>query len=81
MRQLGAVAIAALCSGFGAAQAPRPDVVVSGKIAHHFLTNDLFRIDTVWMQVAPDSALSPLAVAGRQRTGVDCPDHDAGEIR
>jgi len=41
----------------GAAQAPvhADVVVVSGKLAHHFFTNDLFRIDTLWMEVAPDT--------------------------
>jgi len=29
--------------------------VASGKLAHHYLTNDLFRIDKLWMQVAPDT--------------------------
>ena len=47
-----------LGSGVCAAQRrpARPDVTVaSGKLAHHFLTNDLFRIDKLWMQVAPDT--------------------------
>ena len=47
-----------LCGGVCAAQRlpKRPDVTVaSGKLAHHFFTNDLFRIDKLWMQVAPDT--------------------------
>ena len=35
--------------------APGDITVASGKLAHHFFTNDLFRIDTLWMQVAPDT--------------------------
>jgi hypothetical protein len=48
-----ALVIAALC--VAAAQAPPAAdvVVVSGKLAHHALTNDLFHIDALWLQVAP----------------------------
>jgi len=28
---------------------------VSGSLAHHRLTDDLFRIDELWMQVTPDT--------------------------
>ena len=49
--------LAVLCGAVCTAQTPaRPDVTVaSGKLAHHFLTNDLFHIDELWMQVAPDT--------------------------
>jgi len=52
-----ALALAALCASVCRAQAPVPAdiVVVSGTLAHHYFTNDLFRIDTLWMQVAPDT--------------------------
>src|SRR3954464_12210737 len=50
-----ALVIAALCAAAAAAPVQRDVVVVSGKLAHHFLSNDLFRIDTLWMQVAPDT--------------------------
>jgi hypothetical protein len=52
-----ALTIAALCASVCSAQAPAPGdvVVVSGRLAHHFFTNDLFRIDALWMQVAPDT--------------------------
>jgi hypothetical protein len=51
-----ALTVASVSGNSLAAQAPARDVVVvSGKLAHHFFTNDLFRIDTLWMQVAPDT--------------------------
>ncbi len=47
-----------LCSSVCAA-APRArntDVTVaSGKLEHHFLTNDLFHIDKLWMEVKSDT--------------------------
>ena len=50
MAALRALVLVALLAG------ARHDVTVaSGKLAHHFLTNDLFRIDKLWMQVAPDT--------------------------
>ena len=53
-----ALLLVALCGGVCGAQTPAPhaDVTVaSGKLAHHFLTNDLFHIDELWMQVEPDT--------------------------
>ena len=50
--------VAAPWAGVCAAQRPAlpADVnVASGKLAHHYFTNDLFRIDKLWMQVAPDT--------------------------
>jgi hypothetical protein len=50
--------LAALCSSVCAAQAPAPAVnvtVASGKLAHHFLTNDLFHIDNLWIEVTSDT--------------------------
>jgi hypothetical protein len=51
-----ALMLVALCGAVGAGHAPagHEDVkVASGTLAHHFLTNDLFRIDKLWMQVTP----------------------------
>ena len=50
MTGLRALVLVALLAG------ARGDVTVaSGTLAHHFFTNDLFRIDKLWMQVAPDT--------------------------
>ena len=49
--------VVAICGSVCVAAAPtRGDVTVaSGKLAHHHLSNDLFRIDKLWIQVAPDT--------------------------
>jgi hypothetical protein len=59
VRAVRAAVLLSLCATVGAAAAPRPaarDVTIaSGTLKHHFFTNDLFRIDKLWMQVAPDT--------------------------
>lgn len=57
MAAIRALVIIALCGVVCAAQPVkhRDVTVASGKLRHHFLTNDLFRIDTLWMQVSPDT--------------------------
>ena len=57
MTAVRALLVVLLCGSVNAAQAPaRKDVTVaSGRLAHHYFTNDLFRIDKLWMQVEPDT--------------------------
>ena len=54
-----ALLLVVLCGGVGGAgpfATKGADVTVaSGKLAHHDFTNDLFRIDELWMQVTPDT--------------------------
>ena len=53
-----ALLLVALYGGVCAAHAPaaHADVTVaSGKLEHHFMTNDLFHIDELWMQVESDT--------------------------
>ena len=49
--------LALLLGSVCAAQAPagRDVTVAAGTLKHHFFTNDLFRINTLWMQVTPDT--------------------------
>ena len=58
MSGVRALLFAALCGAVSAGQIPaqKKDVTVaSGKLAHHYFTNDLFHIDKLWMEVASDS--------------------------
>ena len=53
-----ALLLVVVCAGVCAAQttARRADITVaSGKLEHHFLTNDLFHIDKLWIEAASDS--------------------------
>lgn len=53
-----ALLLVVLGLGVGAAQPTAGDadvIVVSGKLAHHRLTDELFHIGDLWMQVVPDT--------------------------
>lgn len=56
MRTLLLVLLLTGASASGQTVAQDADVtVVSGQLAHHRLTNDLFHINDLWMQVTPDT--------------------------
>ena len=63
MTAIRAVLVAAICSTVSATQtrttivpAQKKDVTVaSGKLEHHYFTNDLFHIDKLWMQISSDT--------------------------
>jgi len=44
-----------VCAGVSVAEPPVDDIVASGSLAHHRLTNDLFHIGDLWMRVSPDT--------------------------